>query len=175
MKQIIFVFGGFTLLSLFSCSSEHSDKELSKTNIKIQTNEVVANRVMTAQIEGMSCEVKQGEENNCEQNLRQELIDTKAIESCEVDYQNDRKVNLIKVAFDKDKISVDELVNIITNIHEPSLKLHKVRTHSFESTNEVMDDSPQIIETFEDSKFKMKEEVIETPNILELFSRLITG
>lgn len=175
MKKVLFVSAALVALILWACSFEPEAKEVSKTKIKVKTNEVVANRMMTAEIEGMNCQEKKDKSNTCQTSLTNKLIATNAIESCEVNYQNNKNVNVVKVAFDKDKISVNQLVYMISNMHEPSLKVNKIQTHVFESDNEVLEESEPGIETTEESKLKIKEQNFETPNILQLFSRLITG
>lgn len=175
MKKFFFISSVLVALILWACSMEPATPEVSKTNIKVKTNEVVANRMMTAEVEGMGCSQKKQDSSPCENKLTKKLIETNAIESCEVDYRNDRKVNVVKVAFDKDKISADKLVYLISNMHEPSLKVNKVQTKIFESENITLEQSEPSIETTEESRLKVKESTIETPNILQLFSRLITG
>lgn len=178
MKSILSI--GLIASVLVSCSSSSdktSTKEVKKTHLLIQTSDVQANKLLTVDIDGMVCQ------KGCGSSIRKELMNTNAIESCEFDFQTDRKTNTVKIAFDKDKITVDKIVSILNTMNEKQFKVLESRTNEFSSKNTVKSDIPAIEESSEETSSVEKEEAkvqvsdstYDTPNLLQLFSRLITG
>ena len=165
-----------------SCSSDTSkteSKTVKKTNIVVKTNTVKADKMLTVNIDGMVCE------KGCGSSIRKELLHTKAIESCEFDFQTDRKTNTVKIAFDKDKITVDKIVAILNSMNEKQFKVIDTTTTAFESKNSSKSSS-KIEENYNESsstsskdeaKIEMSDSTIDhdAPNLLQVFSRLITG
>ena len=58
--------------------------------------------------------------------IRSELWETAAIESCEFDFEQGRERNIAKIAFDKDKITVDQIISIVSNLNEGQFGSWKV-------------------------------------------------
>lgn len=168
------------LFIAFSCaekSKKIAKKEVRKMHILVKTDEVKANRLLTATIEGMVCE------KGCGSSIRKELLHTNAVESCEFDYQSDRKTNTVKISFDKDKISADKIVSILNTMNEKQFKVLETRTENYESKiafcpylrkkcHQQKDISSL---NSDEAKVKVSDTLAETPNLLQIFSRLITG
>lgn len=180
------------LVFSYSCSENKVSSEKNpdgfsnkKIHIVVQTSDVKADKVLNANIDGMVCE------KGCGSSIRKELLNTHAVESCEFDFQNDRKTNLVKIAFDQDKITVDRIISILNAMNEKQFKVIDTSTSDFESKNNVKESKVKEIETSANTTPEMKEEVdvlpksieseetgggsMETPNLLQIFSRLITG
>ena len=77
------------------------------------------------EIEGMTCVM------GCGASIRKELYTTKAVSSVEFDFKEDRKINTAKIAFDSAKISIDEMVSIISNMNEKQFSLGKISEEEY--------------------------------------------
>lgn len=149
--------------SIFFSCGDSNVKSMKTCKVK---QSVVANRLMTAELNGLPSQ------KNANLQLKQELLKTKAVESCEFDIQSDGKINSVKVAFDKEKISADQIVEILANINDKQLKVGKVETQHYEST--VVSSGTEDHANCE-SNANQESYSYETPNLLELFSRLVSG
>jgi hypothetical protein len=156
---------------LFSCNL--SVKEGKELTVKTEASEikVVANRMLIADIEGMVCKM------GCGGSIRKEMLKTEAIESCEFDFEEERKENVVKIAFDKEKISADKIVSILNTINDKQFTISKVETSTIEKTAVIIRETKHnnCSSNKEESQFEVSEVRLETPNLLQLFSRLITG
>ncbi|MFN5417941.1 MAG: heavy-metal-associated domain-containing protein [Flavobacteriia bacterium] len=180
--KIIVPFSIILVATAVSCSSDNSktaSKTVKKTNIIVKTNTVKANKMLTVNIDGMVCE------KGCGSSIRKELLHTDAVESCEFDFQTDRKTNVVKIAFDKDKITADKIISILNTMNEKQFKVIDTTTSAFESKNETkinskIEESQKESNTTiskDEAKIEMSDSTIDhdAPNLLQVFSRLITG
>lgn len=180
--KIILPFSIILVATAVSCTSDNSkteSKTVKKTNIIVKTNTVKADKMLTVNIDGMVCE------KGCGSSIRKELLRTDAVESCEFDFQTDRKTNTVKIAFDKDKITVDKIVSILNSMNEKQFKVLDTTTTVFESKNtsksnssseEIQKESSSSTSK-DEAKIEMSDTTIDhdAPNLLQVFSRLITG
>jgi hypothetical protein len=160
----------FSLLFFFSCSTEKSEK-ISKTKIIEKTNQVVANRILELEVEGMVCKM------GCGSSIRKEMLATNAVESCEINYEDKRKSNQVKVAFNKDKISADELISKINSMNDKQFKVVNSSSKEFKSKFEedkTINENSITENSSEESKIKITEKSYQMPNLLSIFSRLLT-
>jgi cation transport ATPase len=181
MKLLSPIFLSVLLLGVFSCSDGAERKivksEKKKTHIFIQTDKVEADKMLNAKIEGMMCE------KGCGSSIRKELMNTNAVQSCEFDFESDRKQNTVKIAFDADKISADRLISILNKINDKQFKVKETTTTSIESKPKNEDKSDLESSSTEKTSSVEKDEAhiivadstFETPNLLQIFSRIITG
>jgi hypothetical protein len=160
---------------LSSCSEKKESKTISKTKIIVKTNQVVANKMLDAEVSGMVCKM------GCGASIRKEMLSTDAVQSCEVNYEDDRATNNIKVAFDNKKISSKELISRINSLNEKQFKVVKsevkeIETKISEEVKTKETKSRPIKEISSDEvQVKIPEEHAEMPNLLDLFSKLVTG
>ena len=174
----------FSLLFLVSCSEEKKVKSISKTKIIVKTNQVKANRILNAEVQGMVCKM------GCGASIRKELINTNAVESCEIDFEEERNPNFVKVTFDKDKISAEKIVSIINTMNERQFKVGKfneaelieekksIQKKDLKEENKETSSVNNQNNKVGDSELKSTiAEDIETekPNLLQLFSRIVAG
>jgi hypothetical protein len=158
-----------------SCSEKKETKTISKTKIVVKTNQVVANKILDAEVSGMVCKM------GCGASIRKEMLGTDAVQSCEVNYEDDRATNNIKVAFDNKKISSKELISRINSLNEKQFKVVKSEVKDIETkiseevkTKEVKTKVIKEINS-DEVQVKIPEEHAEMPNLLDLFSKLVTG
>lgn len=118
------------LLSLLffvaGCTSEEKPVFIRKESHTVsEPNKVVSNKLVSMEIEGMTCVM------GCGASIRKELYTTKAVSSVEFDFKEDRKINTAKIAFDSAKISIDEMVSIISKMNEKQFSLGKISEVEF--------------------------------------------
>lgn len=109
MKVLIALFA--LSLVLFSCNETKAPKTSQKEEKK-PAEKVVANKMLTFEIEGMTCVM------GCGGSIRKELAGTNAVEKCEFDFEEDRQTNVVTVSFDENKTSAKNLIDIVTKMNE---------------------------------------------------------
>ncbi len=157
-------------LFVFGCSSEEKKVFLRKESHKeIKPNSVKANRILTIEIEGMTCVL------GCGASIRKELFSTNSVNSVEFDFKEGREVNTANIAFDKDKITVDEMIKLITTMNEKQFKVGKTTSSDFNSPKQNSENTiSKPVSNLEESTIKASSSKIEMPNFLDLIARFIT-
>ena len=120
MKILITLF--FVSLIVFACDQVKTAKNDDKT-VQTTKEKVVANKMLTFEIQGMSCEMM------CGGSIRQELSETNAVEKCEFDFEDERKTNIVTVSYDQKKTTAKELIKIVTKMNEGQFKVGKSDEH----------------------------------------------
>lgn len=173
-KQIVFL---FSILLLGACTSEKTPVAIHKKVEKTVSYKVKANRILSMEIEGMTCVM------GCGASIRKELFTTNAVSSVEFDFEEGRKSNTAKIAFDKDKITVDKIVELVSVMNEKQFKIGKTSSKEFTSTSSVekctssskCSSDKKCSTSEEDCKIKTSSSKIEIPNFLNLISRFFTN
>ena len=119
MKTIVIATS--SLLFLAACSSEPNTVLLKteKGKKEVSKEEVVPNRMATIEISGMTCEA------GCGGTIRKELKATGGVSRVQYDFVEGREVQTAKVSFDKDKVTLDQMIKIITTINEKGMSVMK--------------------------------------------------
>lgn len=162
-KVFLFSFSIVLLLINPSCSTD-------KTTVKSEKNtagKLELNRSLTVEIEGMVCE------KGCGSSIRKALKETGAVGNCSFDFVDERPVNTAIIEFDKDKISADKIIGIITSINEKQFSVAKSSTAAMEVKMNIKESEISESKNVEVSKINVSETNFEMPNLLKLFSRLI--
>jgi copper chaperone CopZ len=168
------------LLVTSACGESGKKKIISveKKEVLKQPVQVMANREMSIEVEGMSCE------HACGGAIRMALKETGAVDRCSFDFKEDRAKNTAFITFDKDKISADKIISIIEKLNDnqfttsnPSTKtMDKVEaapsaTSTSNETSLLPRKSTPIDEV---SEYAHEDASFEFPNLLELFSNLVS-
>lgn len=165
-KQLVII---FSILFLTACTSEKAPVVVRRESSKVITNDVKANRILSMEIEGMTCVM------GCGASIRKELFATKAICSVEFDFVEDRKVNTAEIAFDKDKITVDKIVELVTELNEKQFKVGKTSSKEYTCTvNNSNCTSNSSCSEEKECKINSSSK-IEIPNFLDLLSGLFVS
>ena len=92
MKQQITIYLGLlTLILVIACSETKKNDADKKTIATVTKKEkVTPNATSTLSIEGMVCKM------GCGASIRKVLNDEKGVANCEIDFKEERKVNLLK-------------------------------------------------------------------------------
>ncbi len=174
MKKVLFT--GILASLIVSCSTstdQVSEKEIDTQSEKIEEGDLVAvlpNRKMTTEIDGMTCVM------GCGGSIRKELLSTGAISRCSFDFKGIDKTSSAVIEFDKDKISADEIADLIKKLNDGQFTLGKTSTETI---------AIEIEETTQNEKAStlLKKEItpisvssssrIQLPNFIDLVSELL--
>lgn len=128
---------------------------------------VVANRQLAIEVEGMTCE------HACGGSIRMALMDTKAVNRVKFDFVSDRKVNTAYVYFDKSKINADEIVKIIEDLNKGQFTTHKVETSTFEDKKLKADVITTTTKFDKISPIEIKSNSYELPSLMGILKSFI--
>ena len=174
MKKVLFT--GVLVSLLASCSTstdQVADTENTSQTETVAEDELVSvipNRKMTTEIDGMTCVM------GCGGSIRKELLSTGAVSRCSFDFKGIDETSSAMIEFDKEKISADEIVNLIMNLNDGQFTLGEMSTETI--AMKVEEDSSS-----EKSASSEKEEIspinvssssgIQLPNFIDLISELL--
>ncbi|MEJ6777059.1 MAG: hypothetical protein QNK85_07020 [Crocinitomicaceae bacterium] len=162
MKFFMFFFT--TALTLSACSGDVEVSKNSNNQIE-QEAEVHANRILTMEVEGMVCKM------GCGGTIRKGLKAMTGISEIQFDFEDDRSSNLATVSFDKNIITADEMVKIVTGLNEGQFKVGSISSESLYETTIIEN---KITESYEESALEMTSSQVAIPNLLDLFSGFFT-
>lgn len=164
MKTIVYALT--SLLILGACSSEpnviHLRTEKGQKNIK---NTVVANQILTVEVEGMTCEM------GCGGSIRKELKATGGVNRVEfIEFTEGQKKQTAKISYDKNKVTADEMTEIIRTMNDKQFKVKTINTESIvaENTNQIENRSNS-----EEEKVKISTSFFILPNLFDILSRFV--
>lgn len=171
-----FLFTGVLISLLASCSTSSDQVSESEKNTDSQTikeSDLVAvtpNRLMTTEIDGMTCVM------GCGGSIRKELLKTGAVSRCSFDFKGIDKTSSAMIEFDKDKISADEIADLLKEINEGQFTLGKMSTDAIAS--ETVEANEPISSSSPEKKDVKTIKVstssgIQLPNFIELISELL--
>ena len=171
VKNLIVV--GVLSLGLFACESAKEpveDTPKTENNKKPDTPdeeelaEVDANRVLTLELEGMVCSM------GCGGSIRKELNATGAVANCDFDFENERAVDVAVIQFDKNKITVDEIIAIVARINDGQFTVGKASSEALETVS--VRETKTSSTSSEKPKYETASTSVGIPNIFDLFSGL---
>ncbi len=165
MKTIIIATS--SLLFLAACSSESKTVLLKteKGKKEVSKEEVVPDRMATIEISGMTCEA------GCGGTIRKELKATGGVSRVQYDFVEGREVQTAKVSFDKDKVTLDQMLKIITTINEKQFTVGKTSSEEINDVSSTPTETAPSKETVE--KVSMSNAQIEMPNLIGILSDII--
>jgi periplasmic mercuric ion binding protein len=170
MKKIIYFLISLVVLS---CNSESKKEITRKEHVKTQqdnSSKVNPNKQLTIEIDGMSCVM------GCGSSIRKELYATKGVSEVEFDFEEERTTNIAKIKFDKDLVTVDEMVRILNTMNENQFKVGKTTTENIEISHLYQDENSEEEESHTSEKpvIKTSSNSIETSSFVNLLSRFFT-
>lgn len=118
MKQLITFtfFALITLLFLINCT-EVKKKSAVKKPKEANKEKVIPNSTSVLAIEGMVCKM------GCGSSIRKALIDVGGVAKCDIDFKEERKVNLLKINYDSTHISEQKMVKLLSTINDGQFKI----------------------------------------------------
>lgn len=154
-----------SILILGACSSEpnvvHVRTEKGQKEAKKQVD---ANRLMTIEVKGMSCEM------GCGGSIRKELKATGGVTRVEFDFVEGEKTQTAKISFDTNKVTEDEMLEIITSMNDKQFTVSKTSSENISAiTTTPTNSSPDS----EEEKVKITSNSFVLPNLFDILSRII--
>ncbi|MFT6921460.1 MAG: hypothetical protein ACJA1C_000454 [Crocinitomicaceae bacterium] len=129
---------------------------------------VEPNRVLTIELDGMVCSM------GCGGSIRKELNATGAIADCDFDFEDERTTDVATIQFDKNKITADEIVKIVSEMNDGQFSIGKTASEEFIAAPTVKEDNTSSRRT-SDAKIKVVSSTsFRMPNIFDLFSGLLS-
>lgn len=134
MKKTRFIYAWIPLAVvalMLSCSEEkpvvrtekHDQGDQEKTGQQLP--EVKADRLLVVELEGMVCEM------GCGGSIRKELYTSNAVKEVSFEFDEEKTVDVAKVAFDRNKITADEIIAIIVAANEGQFNVIKTRSEAY--------------------------------------------
>jgi copper chaperone CopZ len=163
MKHLVYISALFFVVS--SCSTESQEETTESNESTEQVAEVVADRTLTMEIDGMVCEM------GCGGSIRKDLKATGGVSGVQFDFEDERETNIATISFDKDLISVDEMIKRISELQDGQFTIGAT---SSESIDEVSTNETSSTSSSESSKVNVSSKNVEMPNFLDLLSGLLT-
>jgi copper chaperone CopZ len=124
------VFPTLLLAILISCT--HQEEKMIVKNAKPKEEkkvvEVIPNKLLTLEVEGMSCEM------NCGGSIRKELKKTGAVSRVEFVWVEEAEKQVTKVSYDDTKISEKEIVALIEKINEGQFTTNGAKSEKISET-----------------------------------------
>lgn len=151
MKRI-FIFA--LLLNLFSCS----DSNLKNQNKKEQV--AVSNETLVTEVEGMVCSM------GCGGSIRKELKSTGAVSRVEVDFDEEKEKQTVKITFDNRLISKNEIVEHIEKLNKGQFSVNLIGSTFIENSDSKNSSS-------EKPKVNVSETSFEVPSLLDILSSIV--
>lgn len=163
MKSFALVLSSIILLG--ACSTEPNVVHVRTEKGQKETKSLVdANRLMTLEIKGMSCEM------GCGGSIRKELKATGGVARVEFDFVEGEKTQTAKISFDKNKVKEDEMVKIITSMNDQQFTVNKTSSENISySTTTPRNTTPDS----EEEKVKISSTSFALPNLFDILSRII--
>lgn len=113
----------------------------------------------------MTCEA------GCGGSIRKELKATGGVSRVQFDFVEGREVQTAKVSFDKDKVTLDQMIKIITTMNEKQFTVGKTSSEAINDVSTTTTESSTVKETEE--KVSMSDAQIELPNLIGILSEVI--
>jgi copper chaperone CopZ len=167
MKKTILTCFVFCAL-INSCTNEQKSEKQALTKSNENKLVVNANQFIEFELKGMVCKM------GCGSTIKKALLGTNAIATCEIDYSETRETNFVKIGYDNRRISTKKLKSIIEALNEMQFKII--------DTTEKEQQTIKNSSSFRKSKSKVLEQLppieetnVELPNLIDIYSRLVTS
>ncbi|GAB5416667.1 MAG: hypothetical protein Crog4KO_21560 [Crocinitomicaceae bacterium] len=134
MKKTRFKYAWIPLVMtalMLSCSEEKPKVRIVKggqdeqKEVGQQLPEVKADRLLVVELEGMVCE------KGCGGSIRSELYTSNAVKEVSFEFDEEKTVDVAKVAYDRNKITADEIVAIIAAANQGQFNVIKTRSEAY--------------------------------------------
>lgn len=162
-----FLFSAMIMTLFLGCESK-----VESTDLQVNEQEVLSpTHIATFEVEGMMCQ------KGCGAVIRKGLYDTGGVSEVEINFEEDRPVNEIKVYFDIKRTSTDKMISVIRTLDENryAAKLRGVTESTisaFHIDNQVSE-KPKKASFNDISSPKVSSETFTFPNLTKLLNGLI--
>jgi len=142
------------LLSLFSCSDSSLKNEINKEQV------AVSNETLVTEVEGMVCSM------GCGGSIRKELKSTGAVSRVEVDFDEEKEKQTVKITYDNRLISKKEIVDRIEKLNKGQFTVSVIGSTFIENSTIEKKSS-------EEPKVNVSETSFEVPSLLDILSSIV--
>jgi len=167
MKSIFAIILGTVLIT--ACSdAEATNTEKTAKKDKEAAVVVNANRVLTMEVTGMSCEMA------CGGSIREGLLETNAV--ARVQFENfdmEQAANSAKVYFDDSKISAEKIVEIVTQLNNKQFTVGQTSTEEFTEITSCVKESTSCSRTISQPVVEVESSSFQLPNLVDLLRSVI--
>lgn len=151
-------------LVLTACSTDTTVAENSAPEVKVEEKVAVnANRVLTMEVEGMVCKM------GCGGSIRKGLKGTDGVADVKFDFEEDRAIDIATISFDKNIVTVDEMIKIVSEMNDGQFKVGSTSSEDLHEVSTVEESSSS---SAEEAVLEVSTSHVEIPNLLDLFSSL---
>ena len=151
MKRI---FAFALLLSVFSCTDSTLKNEDKKEQV------AVSNETLVTEVEGMVCSM------GCGGSIRKELKSTGYVSRVEVDFDEDKDKQTVKITYDNRLISKKEIVDRIEELNKGQFSVSIIGSSYIESSKDEDNSSDK-------PKVSVTESSFEVPRLLDILSSIV--
>ncbi len=162
MKKIILA--GFLVVGLMACSDSSNKEVNAHDSVEMEEVEVFADKIMSVEVEGMVCE------HACGGSIRKGLKETGAVARVEIDFEDDRDMDIAKVRYNSAAISEGKIISIIKGLNDGQFTVGETSVETI--TNEVKTND-ETSESSEKSTLDAFTPSFEIPNLFDLLEGLI--
>lgn len=163
-----------SLSILVACSASDSQEGSTKVvkheekSAGEQLPKVTADRLLVVELEGMVCKM------GCGGEIRKDLYASKAVESVSFDFDEDNPVDVARVAYDRDKITPEEIVEIISKTNDGQFKVKGTKSEAYVSPEVQSSSSSDEASSSKPSKVNVKTSAsVDVPDIFDIFSYVL--
>jgi copper chaperone CopZ len=142
------------LLSLFSCSDSSLKNEDKKEQV------AVSNETLVTEVEGLVCSM------GCGGSIRKELKSTGAVSRVEVDFDEEKEKQTVKITYDNRLISKKEIVDRIEKLNKGQFTVSVIGSTFIENSTIEKKSS-------EEPKVNVSETTFEVPSLLDILSSIV--
>lgn len=142
------------LLTLFSCSDSSLKNKDKKEEVAI------SNETLVTEVEGMVCSM------GCGGSIRKELKSTGAVSRVEVDFDEEKEKQTVKITYDNRLISKKEIVERIEKLNKGQFSVSVIGSTFVENSNSEKSSSVE-------PKVNVSETSFEVPSLLDILSSIV--
>ena len=161
MKRLVYIAAIFFVASACSSESETENSENEEATSEVAV--VVPNRVLTMEVDGMVCEM------GCGGSIRKELNGTGGVSAVEFDFEDERETNIATISFDKNLVTVDQIVEAVSKMQDGQFTVGKTSSETLDVVSSTENNTSSSTET---SNIDVSSSSVEMPNLLDLLSGL---
>ncbi len=165
MKKLVYL--SVFALTFAACTSEATtESEETLQQEETATAEPVANKIMTMEVNGMSCMM------NCGSSIRKALKETGGVTNVEFDFEDGRETNIAKITFDSRLVNEQQMMEAVTSLYDNQYTIGN--TSVSDLNKEVTVDEDHSSSEDEGSVVEAATSFIQLPNLMDLFKGLLT-
>lgn len=171
VSKILVIVSSALILVACNTPSESSSKETGKKETKDKGEmlpDVQADRMLVVELEGMVCQM------GCGGSIREDLYASKGVASVSFDFDEKNPVDVAHVAYNREKISADQIISIISKTNDGQFKVKASHSEPY------IDDSPKVKESAESSKDSKNSKLtikstanVDVPDVFDVFSYVL--